>query len=157
MPEVGGGWSPCPRLSQVPLSGRLRPQTREGTLPRLSVPGDHLQGLLDTSRCPAQVGSALSQSFEMAAGTSRRPLLLALAPRSSLPPPHRSSGSSPVSDLAPPLVSFQGHALSAQAAPLDTPHLKLLCPKHIRPGLGQHLLAEPGLPVNIHRTQCLAG
>lgn len=37
------------------------------------------------------------------------------------------------------------------------PHLKLLCSEHIGPGLGQHLLTKPGLSVDVHWAQCLAG
>lgn len=51
--------------------------------------------------------------------------------------------------------------LAAQAPPLAAPsgiaHLKLLCPEHVRSGLGQHLLAEPGLAVDVDRAQRLAG
>lgn len=38
-----------------------------------------------------------------------------------------------------------------------SPHLKLLCSEHIWPGLGQHLLTKPGLSVDVHWAQRLAG
>ena len=75
-------------------------------------------------------------------------------------PPHHlcRSGSAPGSGPASaPPSSLQRRRPLSQALPPGTAHLKLLGPEHVRSRFCQHFLAEPGLPVDVHGAQRLAG